>query len=113
MLSFLKHMNTVVSFVRLTWQPVGKIALFSTDPLKYFCVVYTVEAIPSPIASHKNAKKLVLIYIIDSYKIGLFQFTVGLGCTKCLNVPFMEITATVIVFPVLLTASIYNVMYRE
>ena len=64
-------MNTVVIVVRLTRSPVSKVNLFSTDPLKHVCVVSTVETIPTPMVSHESAKKLLLIYIIDSYKIGL------------------------------------------
>lgn len=103
-------MNTLVIAVRLTCSPVSKVNLFSTDPLKYVCVVLTVENIPTPVVSHESAKKLLLIYIFDSYKIGLSQFTVGLGCTKCFTVLITEITAPIIICPVLLTVSICNTM---
>ena len=106
-------MNTVVIAVRLTCSPVSKVNLFCTDPLKHVCAVLTVETIPTPMVSHESDKKLLLIYIIDSYKIGLFQFTVGLGCTKCFKVLITEITAPIIICPVLLTVSICNIMYLE
>ena len=82
----------------MTFSPVSKVNLLSTDPLKcVVCAVLTVETIPTPSASHESLQKFLLINIIDSYKIGLFRFTVGLGISKCFTVHITEITAPIII----------------
>ena len=91
-------MNTVIYSVWLIFTPISKVNRLSTDPLK--CAVYavlTVETIPTPKVSHESLQKFLLINIIDSYKIGLFRFTVGLGISKCFTVDITEITAPIII----------------
>ena len=108
------HMNTVIFSVWLIFTPVRKVNRLSTDPLKCavcaVCAVLTVETIPTPSFSHESLQKFLLINIIDSYKIGLFRFTVGLGISKCFTLHITEITAPIIIWPVLFAASICNTM---